>query len=95
MEPYMRIGRSLMVCECGCNKLTVAYTLGAIPASVLNVTSVCPCFVSCQKDFKTLLPFSILTNTRPPLLLGIFKETSSPTLYFSLFDSNDSMEAAV
>ena len=95
MEPYIRIGRSLMVCAWGCNKLTVAYTLGAIAASALNFTTVCPRAVSCQKDLITLVPLSRLTNTLPPLLPGMFNVTSSPTLYFSLLLLKLSMEAAV
>ena len=95
MDPYILMGRSLMVWACGCNKLTVAYTLGAMEASALNFTNVCPGVVSCQKDRITLVPLSKLTNILPPLLPGIFNTTSSPTLYFSLLLLNDNMEAAV
>ena len=63
--------------------------------SALNFTTVWPCEVCCQNDFITLLPFSILTKTLPPLLLGIVNATSSPVLYFSLLDVKDNMDAAV
>src|SRR5258706_2937922 len=95
ITPYILIGRSLIVWACGCSKLTFTYTLGDISFSALNLTIVCPCCVSTQNDLSTLLPDSMLINPLPPLLLGIVILTSSSTLYFSLFDVNDNIDAAV
>ena len=95
MTPYMRMGKSLMVCACGCNRLTFTYTLGAIPLSALKLNFVCPGFVSVQYVFNTLLPLSMLIKALPPLLVGMVNWTSSPTLYACLSAVNDSMEAAV
>src|ERR1700741_5404028 len=59
ITPYIRIGRSLTVCACGCKRVTQAYTLGDISLVAGNFTTVCPCWVSTQKDCNIFVPDSI------------------------------------
>src|SRR5690606_37355815 len=92
---YILMGRSFAVWEWGCSNVTFTNMLGAMSFSTLKEYFVCPCRVSIHHVFNTLLPFSMLTNARPPLLLGMVKVTSSPTLNFSLLAVKESIDASV
>ncbi len=80
ITPYIRIGRSLMVCSWGCIRLMLTYTLGDMSFVTVNEYLVCPCVVFIQYVFNTLLPVSILIKALPSLAVGIVSFTSSPTL---------------
>jgi len=54
---------------------------GVISLVTVNSYSVVPCFASIHLLDSVLLPFSILTNTRPPVAVGIITFALSPTLY--------------
>ena len=77
--PYILIGESFLVDACGCNKVMLKYTLGAIAAVIGTSTLVSPFLVFAHNVCTTFAPFSIDINARPPSLEGKDICAFSPT----------------
>ena len=77
--PYILIGESFFVDACGCNKVILKYTFGAIAAVIGIPTLVSPFWVFAQMVSTTFAPFSIEIKARPPSLDGNDICAFSPT----------------